>query len=115
VDSHHVDVAPDSTYQPDADSDFLFNADPDPTFTLMRIRIQIQTCKYKLKPLKSDKVGSYPHILACHLQTDADPDPDFYLRMRIQVAKMMRIHAGPDADPQQLKIIHIFYTEIKSS
>jgi hypothetical protein len=28
---------------------------------------------------------------------DADPDPDFYLmRMRIQVTKMMRIHADPD-------------------
>ncbi len=29
---------------------------------------------------------------------DADPDPDFYLmRMRIQVTKMMRILADPDA------------------
>jgi hypothetical protein len=52
-------------------------------------------------------------MLACHLQMDADPvpdpayhfdadpdadtDPNFYLmRMRIQVIKMMRIHADPD-------------------
>ncbi len=34
---------------------------------------------------------------------DADPDayPDFYLmRMRIQVTKMMRIHADTDPGPQ---------------
>jgi hypothetical protein len=50
-------------------------------------------------------------MLACYLQTDANPDPtyhfdadpdadpDFYLMgMRIQVTKMMRIHADPDAD-----------------
>jgi hypothetical protein len=30
VDTHHFDADPDSTYHPDADSDFLFDADPDP-------------------------------------------------------------------------------------
>jgi hypothetical protein len=51
--------------------------------------------------------------LACHQQIDAypdqdpayhfdanpdaDPDPDFYwMRMRIQVTKMLRMHADPD-------------------
>jgi hypothetical protein len=57
--------------------------------------------------------------LACHLQIDADlaPDPayhfDFYLmRMRIQVIKMMRIHAGPDSDadpdPQHCPSMNLF-------
>jgi hypothetical protein len=54
------------------------------------------------------KKSHTPNILGCRLQIDADPnpvpdpayhydaDPDFYL-MRIQVTKMMRIHADPDA------------------
>ncbi len=48
------------------------------------------------------KWAHIPYILACcHLETDVDPDPDFYLmwmpiRMGIQVTKMMRIHADPD-------------------
>ncbi len=44
------------------------------------------------------KKAHIPYILACHLQIDADlepdpayPDPTFYL---------MRIHTDPDADPQ---------------
>jgi len=84
-------------------------------FTLMRIRIRIQILAIK-KAQTLEKVLKYahiPHILACHLQIDmnpdsvpdpayhyyADPDSDFYLmrirRMRIQVTKMIRIHADP--------------------
>ncbi len=33
-----------------------------------------------------------PYILTCHLQIDADSDPDFYfMRMRIEITKVMRI------------------------
>jgi hypothetical protein len=53
------------------------------------------------------KKADITHILACHLQIDADPDPahhfdagpdpDFYLmRIRIRVPKTMQIHADPD-------------------
>jgi hypothetical protein len=47
VDLHHFDADPDSTYHPDADSEFLIEADPDagpdpdPSF------------KKRLKPLKN--------------------------------------------------------------
>jgi hypothetical protein len=64
------------TFQPDPD--------PDPSF-----QIKAQTL---------DKVLKYahiPYILTCQLQTDADPDPDFYLMliwMRIQVTKVIRIY-----------------------
>jgi hypothetical protein len=68
-----------------------------------------------LKPLKKCQNTFIFHILACHLQIDADPVPDpayhfdvgpdadpdldFYLmRMRIQLSKMMLI-ADLDADP----------------
>ncbi len=53
------------------------------------------------------KQANIPYILACHLQIVVDPvpdaadhfdaDPDFYLmQMRIQVTKMVRIHADTD-------------------
>jgi hypothetical protein len=52
-------------------------------------------------------MGHIPNILACYLQTDANPaylfeaDPDFYLmrmriRIRIPVTKMMWIYVDPD-------------------
>ncbi len=86
----------DLTFHSDADSD----PDPDPASQI------------KAKTLKK-----VPYILACHLQNDGDPelvpdsyyhfdaDLDFYLmqmriRMRIQVTKMLWIHADQDADPQ---------------
>ncbi len=96
------DADADPTFHPDADAD----ADPDPSF-----QRKAQTLEKLLK------YALIPYILARHLQIDADPDevtdpaynfeadpgsdrdPDFYLmRMRIQVNKMMRIHADPDSD-----------------
>jgi hypothetical protein len=77
VDPHHVDANPDLTYHPDADPDIDFfmrhrihpdadlDPDPDPRFQ-----------KKGSNPCKSAKIGSYPYILASHLQIDADPDPD---------------------------------------
>jgi hypothetical protein len=76
--------------------------DPDPSF-----QIKARTLEKLLK------LAHIPYILACHLQIDADPvpdpayhfyadpNPDFYLmrmwiRMRIQVTKMMRINVDPD-------------------
>ncbi len=105
MDPHHIDADPDPdlTYHPDAEPDSdLFDADADPSS-----QIKAQTLEKVLK------YAHIPYVLACHLQTDADPipdpayhfdadpDPDFYLtrmriRMRIQVTKMMRIHADPD-------------------
>ncbi len=56
------------------------------------------------------KLDHIPYILACHLQIDADPDPvtdsSYHfdadpdpafclMRRRIQVTKMMRMHADP--------------------
>jgi hypothetical protein len=101
-------------------------------FTLMRIWMQILASKLRLeKVLKLAYTGN-PYILACHLQIDADPgpvpdpayhldadpdtdpDPDFYLmriliwiRMRIQVTKMMRMHPISDADPDPQHWAHI--------
>jgi hypothetical protein len=72
----------------------LSDLDQDPSF---QIKAQI---------LESAQIYSFPFIVACHLQIDADPVPDlayhsdadsdpyFYLmqiRMRIQVTKLMRI------------------------
>jgi hypothetical protein len=84
-------------------------------FTLKRIRIRILD-QIKAKTIeKVLKEARIPYILAFHPQTEADPDlvpdpayhfdadpkadPYFYLmRIRIQVTKMIRVHADPDAD-----------------
>jgi hypothetical protein len=108
MDPHQLDADPDWTYHPNADPDPTFHPDadpypyPDPSF-----KIKAQTLEKVLK------YAHIPHILACHLQIDtnpdsvpdpayhyyADPDSDFYLmrirRMRIQDTKMIRIHADP--------------------
>jgi hypothetical protein len=54
-------VDPDPTFHPDAD--------PHPDSSL------------QIKTHTLEKVLTWahiPYILACHLQIDADPDPDFY-------------------------------------
>ncbi len=122
VNPHHFDAGPDadpdSTYPPDADQDsdlYLMQIRMRiRIFYLRRMRIWIQlftlmrililASKKRLEK-KGAKIDSFPHILACLLQTDdpvlnpayhfdADPDadPDFYL-MRI------RILLAADADP----------------
>jgi hypothetical protein len=69
---------------------FLFHADPDPDFYLMRIRIRLFTPEAEPDPYPSFRIEAQtlekvlksahiPYILACLLQIDADPDPDFYL------------------------------------
>ncbi len=59
--NYHTDANPnpDPTFLPDADLD----TDLDPSF-------QIKTQKVSNRHLPFS-------ILACHLQTDADPDPDY--------------------------------------
>ncbi len=93
VDPHRPEADPDPTFHPDGDPD------TDSSF-----QIKAQT------PKKVLKLAHIPHVLASHLQIDADPDlvpdpayhfdadpdPYFYLmqmriRMRIQITKMMRI------------------------
>ncbi len=54
--------------------------------------------KKRLKPCKSSKIGSYPYILACNLEIDANPDPAYHLvriRIRIQHIILMRIRILP--------------------
>ncbi len=66
---HHVDADLDPACHNDADPDptFHFNADLDPDLSLPN-KVS--------KPLRSAQIGSYfIYILACHMQTDADPDP----------------------------------------
>jgi hypothetical protein len=47
---------------------------------------------------------------------DSDPDPAFYIRIRIQGAKQMRINADPDTDPshtlksQKVEFLHEKYS-----
>jgi hypothetical protein len=89
---------PRSGFLLDADPTFHADAgtDPEPYPCLHK---KAQTLEKILKE------AHIPYILACHLQINADPDPayhfhvdpDFYLiRMRIQVTKMIWIHADPD-------------------
>jgi hypothetical protein len=77
--AYHLDADPDA----DADPAYHFDADPD-----------------------ADVDTAY-HLYA---DPDADSDPNFYLmRMRIQVTKMMRIHADADPIPQHRDEITICY------
>jgi len=46
VNPHHVD--PDSTYHPDADSGFLFDADPDPDTSFQMKAQTIEKCTNRL-------------------------------------------------------------------
>ncbi len=61
------DADPDTSFHFDANPDlsFHFDADPDPSF---QIKAQIE---------KVLKYAHIPYVLACHLQHDADPDPDY--------------------------------------
>jgi hypothetical protein len=61
----------------DPDPTFHFNADPDPSFQI------------KAKALKncSSRLIFQTHILACHLNIDADPGPAYHF------------DADPDPDP----------------
>jgi hypothetical protein len=78
-----LDEDPDPTFHPDA------NLDPYPDPSFKKGSNPGNTC--------SAKLGSYSINFGLCLQIDADPDPDFYLmRMRIQMAKMMRILEDPD-------------------
>jgi hypothetical protein len=52
VDPHHIDADPDSTYYPDADSDFCLMRFRIRLFTLMRTLIQILASKEMFKHLK---------------------------------------------------------------
>ncbi len=111
MDPQYFDPDSDSTCHPDADPDsvFLFDADPDPTFLPdpdadpapypdPSYQIKTQTFENCSKRL----IFHTFLLVICKLMrirfriklnTDADPNPDFYLmRMRIQVTKMMRIH-----------------------
>jgi hypothetical protein len=50
------------------------------------MRIKILASKYRLNTLKkcTNRLIFHIYILACHLQIDTDPDPDFYvMRARI--------------------------------
>jgi len=67
----HLHADPDPSFHFDADANpdttLHIDADPDPSF-----QIKVQS---PLKPWKSSQIDSY-YILACHLKTDVDPDPD---------------------------------------
>ncbi len=102
MDPHHFDADPDadpeSTYHPDADTD-------------PRFQIKAQTNEKVLKH------ANIPYILSCHLQIDADPDPDqlitsmrirIFIRMRIQVTKMMRIRIHNTV----MSILNLFVTHL---
>jgi hypothetical protein len=112
VDQHHVEA------DPDPDSSYHLDADPESDFYLMRIRIRLfslirMRIRIRIQILASTRLKLWKKcskrlifhtfwLVICkfmrirfriQLNTDADPNPDFYLmRMRIQVAKMMRIH-----------------------
>jgi hypothetical protein len=97
VDPHHIDADPDSTYYPDAD--------PDSDFYLMRIRIRIQLFYPDADPVPDPdpsfqiKVQTLTYILACHLQTNAGPNPLPDQAHHVDadpVTKLKGIHADPD-------------------
>ncbi len=68
ADPHHVDADPDPAcnFDPVPDPIFHFDADPNPSFQIKTQNIE--------KVLKQAHV---PYIQACHLLTDADPDPAY--------------------------------------
>jgi hypothetical protein len=82
-------------------------------FDPMRIRIQIPSFQIKAQTLKKMfKKAHIPHILACHLQIDADPD--------LVLDPAYHFDADPDADPGYQKLcgygsttLHETHTHLK--
>jgi hypothetical protein len=58
-----------------------------------------------IRPLYSKVMGKKGLKTVLWIRTgfneDSDPDPAFFIRIRIQGAKPMRINADPDPDPSQ--------------